>query len=123
MSSLNNYAATGRLVKDWDLKHGKSGTAYASNALAVDTSYGEDKATLFLPLKAFGKPAENLKEYTGKGSALAIESRLQQENWEDKKDGSKRSRIVAVITKSVFLDSKEKQMRDEDDIPEGEIPF
>jgi len=122
MSCLNNYSATGRLTKNWDVKHGSSGTAYASNTLAIDTSFGKDKSALFLPLKTFGKSAESLEKYTCKGSSLAIESRLQQENWE-KKDGTKQSMVVAVVTRSVFLDSKKERTQGEGDIPEEEIPF
>jgi len=54
----------------------------------------------------FGKTAELAAEYTGKGSQVGIEGRLQTRQWE--KNGQKQYTTEVVVDRIEFLDSKQK---------------
>jgi single-strand DNA-binding protein len=60
----------------------------------VNDGYGEKEYTSFFDVVVWGKTAENIKPYIGKGKQLCINGRLRQDRWE--KDGQKNSRVTIV---------------------------
>ena len=52
----------------------------------------------------FGRLAELVGEYLGKGSPIFIEGRLKQDTWE--KDGQKRSKLYVIADRIQFLQGK-----------------
>lgn len=77
---MNKVTLTGRTTKDIALSV-KGGTKIARFSIAVEG--GKDK-TVFIPVTAFGKTAENLSKYVGKGSLVAIEGHISVNRKEDK---------------------------------------
>ena len=67
---MNNYSCVGRIVRDVELKDGKS--VFLMNAVAID---GKD--TLFLNFIAFGKQAEVIEKYLKKGEKIGLTGRLE----------------------------------------------
>lgn len=96
---LNQITIAGRLVRDPEIRTLSSGTQVAGCAVAHDRFYrsnGESqKATTFIDIKAWEKTAEILSELA-KGAEVVITGRIEQESWDDKQTGQKRSKHVIV---------------------------
>lgn len=111
---LNKVIQIGRLTKDADLKYTQSGTAVARFTLAVQRNYtnaqGEYEAD-FIQVVVWRGLAENVAKYTGRGSLVAIEGRLQTGSYE--KDGRTVWTTEVVADNVRFLDSKGKQQQQE----------
>ena len=111
---LNKVILIGRLTKDPELRHTQSGHAVANFDLAVDRPFtGQDgeKQTDFIRVNVWRKQAENVTQYTGKGSLVAVEGRLQIRSYEDK-EGIRRKAAEVVADNVRFLDTKKKQEPD-----------
>lgn len=101
MANLNIVGISGRLTKDVELRTTSTGTEVANATLAVN-GYKEDD-TSFFDVVFFGKAAEVVSKYSGKGQLLTVSGRLQQRSWE--KDGQKRS-VVEIVASEVQLPPK-----------------
>lgn len=72
---------TGRITKDLELK--QAGQTQVTNfSLAVDNPFKKDD-TSFFDIAAFGKTAQLLNNYCGKGSKILIEGNLKQDRFQD----------------------------------------
>ena len=75
--------------------------------MAINRTFGKGdeakESTCFVDLTAFGKQAEVLKEYVGKGSPLFVEGRLEYSTWEAKEGGGKRSKLEVIVENFQFL--------------------
>ena len=69
---MNNVVLIGRLTKDPELKYSQSGKAYCRFTVAVNRDFNKDEAD-FINCLAFGKTAETIAEWLGKGRILKIE--------------------------------------------------
>ncbi|MTV20905.1 single-stranded DNA-binding protein [Staphylococcus delphini] len=99
----NSVILTGRITKDLELK--QAGQTQVTNfAMAVDNPFKKDD-TSFFEIVAFGKTAELLNNYCGKGSKILIEGNLKQDRFEDK-NGNNRSVIRVIANRIEFLDNK-----------------
>ena len=72
--------------------------------MAVDNPFKKDD-TSFFDIVAFGKTAELLNNYCGKGSKVLIEGNLKQDRFQDK-EGKNRSVVRVIANRIEFLDSK-----------------
>ena len=102
---MNVTMLIGRLVKDAELKYtAGSGIAVSKITLAVDNynSKTGEKGADFIPVVVYGKQAENLAQYTLKGSQIAIEGRIKTGSY-DAKDGTKRYTTEVIASKVQFL--------------------
>ena len=111
MVKINKVVLIGRMVKDPELKFiQNTGTATTTITLAVDkyNAKTKEREADFINVVVWGKQAENLAEYTVKGSQIAISGRIQTRSYEAK-DGTKRyvTEVVADQFGGVqFLGSK-----------------
>lgn len=122
---MNNITITGRLCKEIEMKYTSGGnqTAFTRNTLAVDR-IGKTKETDFINFVAFGKTAELIEKYVGKGCRMLVQGRLEIGSYE--KDGTKRSTSTVVADRVEFIDFKEKQAEPEFEnfsAMQEEIPF
>lgn len=93
----------GRITKDLELK--QAGQTQVTNfSLAVDNPFKKDD-TSFFDIVAFGKTAQLLNNYCGKGSKILIEGNLKQDRFQDK-EGNNRSVVRVIANRIEFLDSK-----------------
>lgn len=108
--SVNQVILLGRLTADVDLRATTSGKNVASFTLAVDKMANQQKdgesSADFFDVTAWEKLAELMQQYTSKGSKVLVMGRLNQQTWEDKESGKKRSKVVIVANDVTFLDSK-----------------
>ena len=129
---MNSVNLVGRLTKEVELRYvPSSGRPVATFSLAVDRPYKDadgNKRTDFFQVQVWGKIAENVANYTEKGSLVAITGALQTRNYKTQ-NGEKRY-ITEIIASSVqFLsnpknkqqDNNENQSNTQQDIysPEG----
>jgi single-strand DNA-binding protein len=101
----------GNLTRDVELKYTQANTAVGSFGMAVNHRYksasGEMKEeVMFIDCDAWGKTAEMMSKFFTKGRPVLIEGRLRLDTWQDKNDGSKRSKHKIVVENFHFVDSK-----------------
>src|SRR5688572_10478563 len=101
MSSLNKVCLLGRVGNPPEVRFLPSGDLVANFSMATDEKYktksGEQREEVtWTNVAVFGKLAEIVKEYVGRGKQLYIEGKLVHEEWE--KDGVKRSRSKVVLS-------------------------
>lgn len=101
---LNSIVLMGRLVRDPELRHTKSGTPVASFRLAVERDFkgdGGEKESDFIDVIAWRSTGEFVSKYFSKGKMAVVSGRLQMRNWTDK-DGGKRTSAVVVADNVYF---------------------
>lgn len=100
---MNIVAITGRITKDLELKPAGK-TQVINFSMAVENPYKKDDASFF-DIVAFGKTAELLNEYCGKGSKIGVDGTLKQDRFTDK-EGNNRSVVRITANRIEFLDAK-----------------
>ena len=110
MPNLNKVQLMGHLTRDVECRDAGS-TTVGSFSLAVNHNYktasGEKREEVaFIDCTAWGKQAEVLSRYVGKGDALFVSGRLKQDTWEDKQTGAKRSKLGVVVDDFQFIGGK-----------------
>ena len=73
----------------------------------MNSGYGEHQETLFIRCSVFGKPAESLCQYVGKGGEVLVDGRMSQSDYTDK-NGEKR-RTTRLMVESVQFGAKTQQ--------------
>ena len=117
---MNKINLIGRLTKDIELKYaGEKQTAIATCTIAVNRAFEKDKAD-FINIKSFGKTAEVMAKYLGKGTQVGITGRLQI-NAYDNKEGKKLYFTEVIVEELTFCDKKKEQIPPK--APEGEEGF
>lgn len=105
---MNTVSLIGRLVKDLDLKYTPSGKAVATGTLAVNRRFknaaGENEAD-FIQLQIWDKSAENLANFTRKGSQIGVNGRIQTRNYENK-EGARVYVTEIVVENFTLLEKK-----------------
>lgn len=105
---LNNVTLMGRICNDIELRRTSNGTAVSSFTLAVDRdakNASGEKETDFIDIVCWGKTAEFVEKYFGKGKMAIVNGRLQARRWEDK-DGNKRKTVEVVGDSLYFGEAK-----------------
>lgn len=107
---INNVTVVGRLTREVDLRYTSNGTAYASFTLATDRDFKNqngERETDFINCVMWRKPAENLANYTKKGSLIGVSGRIQTRNYENEQ--GQRVYVTEVLAeKFSFLESAKK---------------
>ncbi len=102
MANLNKVMIIGNLTADPEVRTTPRGTSLTELRLAVNRLSGGQgegerrEETTFLDVTCWGRTGEIAAQYLAKGRPVFIEGRLQQDSWEDKQTGQRRSRIRIV---------------------------
>lgn len=109
--SVNKVILIGRLGRDPETRFTSSGTAVCNFTLATDESYkdrsGErQKRTEWHRVQVWQKLAEICQQYLKKGMLVYIEGRIQTREWEDQRDGQKKSTTEIVANAMRMLEGK-----------------
>jgi len=86
---LNNISLCGRTTREFELKYIGTGTAVATNTIAVDRDFKNKNGeyeTDFINIEVFGKTAEFASNYIEKGNLVAVNGSLRIDKYE--KDGN-----------------------------------
>ena len=113
MGSMNLVVLMGNLTRDPELRRTPAGLAVADIGLAVSEKYkskaGEEtESTCFVDIVAWGKQAEACAEHLAKGSAVAVEGRLQLDQWQTAA-GEKRYKLKVRATSVQFISSPRRE--------------
>src|SRR5699024_8253028 len=100
---MNVVAITGRITKDLELKQAVQ-TQVTNFSMAVENPYKKDEPS-FLDIVAFGRTAELLNQYCGKGSKIGVDGTLKQDRFTDR-EGNNRSVVRITANRIEFLDTK-----------------
>lgn len=134
---MNHVAILGRIVKDPEIRYsqGSEPVAFGNYTIAVDrpVGKGKDAVTDFVFCRTVGKPAEFAEKYLRKGMKIAIEGRIQVDNYKDQ-NGNNRSTTYVQVLSHEFCESKNSNATEPKapsgdgfmDIPdslEDELPF
>lgn len=101
---LNKAILNGRLTKAPELKQTNSGKSVCGFTIAVDRNRDREK-TDFIPIVAWGKTAEFVNQWFGKGDLITIVGRIEVRNYDDK-NGNKRTATEIIAEEVLFGGSK-----------------
>jgi single-strand DNA-binding protein len=107
---MNKALLIGRLTRDPELRYTGSNIPVATFTLAISRPFSGqngERETDFINIVVWRKQAENVKNYIGQGSLVAVEGRIQTRNY-DAGDGTKRYITEVVADNVQFLESKEQ---------------
>lgn len=113
--NINKATLCGRITKDLEVKVLSNGNKILSFGLATNRVWKDQQGTkhedtCFHNIISFGKTAENIAQYCGKGDELYIEGRIQNRTY-DKQDGSKG--YVSEIVLETFQFGQKKEIKKE----------
>lgn len=105
---INQVTVSGNLTREPEVRALPSGTSVTSFGLAHNerrknqqTGQWEDRPHFF-DVTVFGAQGDWLAKNVGKGDPLTVSGQLEQQTWEDKNGGGKRSR-VSILARDVVV--------------------
>lgn len=103
---MNNWNGIGRLVSDAELRFTPGdGKPVCGFTIALDDGYGDKKKTYYIKINAWNKTAENVANYTHKGSLVGISGKIITRSY-DNKEG-KKVYVTEILANEVkFLEPK-----------------
>ena len=112
MANVNKYFIMGRLTRDVQISFTPNQTAVGEFGMATNRKWkghdgNENEEVLYVDCCMFGKRAEVLNRYIGKGDPLFVEGRLKLDQWEQA-DGLKRSKIRVIVENFEFISTNEQ---------------
>jgi len=104
---MNLLIQKGNITRDLELKYTAKGTPVMDFGLAVNrvwyTDAGEKKEEVtFTDWRAWGKQAETIAKFFGKGVPILVKGRLAQEEWVDRETQKKRRKTLAILEEFEF---------------------
>ena len=107
MAGFNRVLLMGNLTRDPQLSYTSSQTAVVDFGVATNRRWtaqdgSQRDETCFVDCRAFGRMAENINKFFGKGKPIFVEGRLTYDTW-TAQDGTKRSRHRVTIENFQFL--------------------
>lgn len=121
---MNKVMLTGRLTKEPRISTLESGTTMASYTLAVKRRKreGQDQDADFITCISFGRTAELIRDYVGKGSKILVVGEIRTGSYEDK-NGKMVYTTDAHVNEIEFLDTKKKEDDWENAGDDFRLPF
>lgn len=118
---MNKSILFGRLVKDPDIRYTQTQSgelAIANFRIAVNRKYAKENGPNadFFTCTAFGKKAEFVSNYFAKGAKIAVEGRMENDNYENNQ-GEKVYSVRLMVDDVDFVESKGEEARE--DRPSG----
>lgn len=105
--SYSKATLVGNLTRDVEIRTLPSGSQVAEISVAVNDRIkrGNDwvDQTSFFDCTAFGKTAELIQRFGGKGRPVLFECTVRQDRWQDKNSGQNRSKVKFIIDSVTFL--------------------
>ena len=111
---MNNVQLMGRLTRDPELRYLENNNAVARFTLAIDKGLSKEKrqemeskgqpTADFINCQAWGKMAESLTKYSGKGLRVLVNGRIQTGSYE--KDGQRIYTTDVIANNIEYIDWK-----------------
>jgi single-strand DNA-binding protein len=103
MSGLPRITGTFGVVADPGVRFSQSGNCILNLRLIAkkrvrdsNGNWSDGPTPLFIDCTAFGKQAEHLADSIAKGDTVILEGTLEQQEWDDKETGEKRSKVCII---------------------------
>ncbi|WP_309386371.1 single-stranded DNA-binding protein [Cerasicoccus frondis] len=111
MASFNKVILMGNLVAEPEMRVTPGGMSICKFTIAVNrqftTKEGEQREEVaYVDIDSFGRSAEVISKYLGKGSPILVEGRLRQDKWETPQ-GEKRSKLMVVCESFKFVGGRD----------------
>lgn len=106
MQDINSVTFTGRLTADPELRSTGSGHSVSRLRVAIQRPTGKDgsdRGAAFYDVEVWNGLAESCARFLGKGRRVAVEGRLEHQEW-TAEDETPRQRNYVVATQVNFLD-------------------
>lgn len=108
---MNKFIGIGNLTRNLELKYTTTNKAIIETNIAIKRGFTDE--TDFINIQVWGKQAENLAKYCGKGSKIAIDGELRIDSF-DGRDGKKVYKTYILVGSVEFLDTKKKENKVEE---------
>ena len=119
---MNQVIVMGRVTKDLEPRTTQSGMTTVRFNIAIDRGRdkeGKDKGADFPNIVAFGKTAESIAKFTGKGLRVAVIGRIQTGSYTNN-EGQTVYTTDIIADRVKYIDWKDKGGQNENlGIPEG----
>jgi single-strand DNA-binding protein len=118
---MNKVILMGRTTKEPEIKYSND-HVIAVFSIAVDRRYkskNEEAGVDFFNCVSFGKTAEFIEKYIGKGKKVVLSGRLQNDVYTNR-DGKKVTNAKVYVDEIEFAESKKKEKTDDD--PADKLP-
>ncbi len=130
---MNQVGLVGRITKDPVLKQLSEGRILTSFTLAINRNYRNNEGTVeadFVQCSAWGKLAERIAEYCGKGSLVGVNGKLQTRSFTNKENKKMYSTEVLIDDVRFYVlkmpgkkDSTEKNVNEGAHVAESMATF
>jgi single-strand DNA-binding protein len=110
-ANFNRVILAGNLTRDPQLSYTAGNTPVCKFGLATNRKFRDrdnntKEEVCFVDLTAFGKPAEIINQYMGKGRSILVEGRLHYHQWTDK-EGKNRTKLEVIVENFTFLGDRQ----------------
>lgn len=106
--AINSVTISGNITRDMEVHTNNNGYSFGEFSVAVNErrknqqGEWEDKPHFF-DCKMLGDRAPKIAPYLTKGTKVAVIGKLQQDRWEDKNGGGKRSKVYILVNDIEFM--------------------
>jgi len=109
--NVNKVLLMGNITRDIEMRQFPSGGSIGKFTIAVNERYKDrneqwQERANFIDCEVFGRKAEVMAQYLGKGKPVFIEGKLRLDKWEDKQSGENRTKLKVVVDDFQFVDSR-----------------
>lgn len=120
--NVNQIIIAGNLTRDVEVRTVGADKMVATFDLACNKRWknaaGEPmEKAVFIQVEAWGKLGELSAQYLSKGRGALVIGEIEQDNWEDKQTGQKRSKLKIRASQVQFTDSKGERAEPAGDTP------
>lgn len=119
---MNLAIISGRTTKDFETFTSKTGTTIAKTNIAVDSGFGDNKKTDFIPITVFGKQADFCTQYVSKGDLVEIRGHIVTGSYQ-KNDGTKVNTTDVNVDDIKKLQGKKVEKTEEIQATMPEVSF
>lgn len=107
---MNKVILIGNLTRDIEVRYTQSNIPVGQFTVAINNGkdeQGNSRPADFINCVIWEKQAENMKKYTQKGSMIAVEGKIKNDNYEDEQ-GNKKYRTYVLASRVEFLKEPNK---------------
>jgi single-strand DNA-binding protein len=123
--NLNQVIIAGNLTRDPEIRSLAEGRMVVNFSIANNRRRKNHDGVVteevtFIDCEAWARTGEMVGQYLTKGSPCILVGRLKQENWVDKDNGAKRSRLKLVVENVQFLGNRRDETEGDDVTSSGD---
>ena len=93
---LNNLSILGRVTKPSELRYLQNGTAVLNFDIANSIKVKDNEVTTFLRCVCYGRSAEVINQFGGKGDRVLLQGELRQNSYQDSSGATKTYHYLQV---------------------------